>query len=295
MPKKDNKKKYKLVLIALAIVIVVLLIGALVGKRASEQKDLAALNEAISNSLAVQSGSATGYSMGYLEGSSNIQQTDRKTVFYKQENAYTFYEISSDKASGNVLTQLYVKDDQYFQNTGDGWGMTAIDTASQNYTPYGIYRMITPVSSAQISSIRKQEGERPGYKVTFTRQWITQSYQGKDTPLSSEAYYEVKEVDGKPIVVALEQTFRSRKKTDKGNFVSVFEEKAFLRANETEDGKAPKDEVERFFKEEIDGKWSPAIDLSSVDTSNAEIIEGTGEGAKDESAKDESASGKKEE
>lgn len=281
MTKKDNKQKYKITLIVLAFVAVVVVFGALLGENISEKNNLVALNEAIKNTADVKSGSSTGYTLGYIEGQKEVQQNDRMSIFTQTENQYTFNEVAMDKASGNIISELYVSPGKYYEKVENKWTMQVVDTSKNRMTPYVIYRMITPINSSQVSSIEKEEGERPGYRVSFSRQWITTSYQGKDTPLTSEAFFETKEIDGKQIISSMEQVLRTRRKLESGGTaVSVFEDKAFLRVNETEDGKSPAEELDKYFKDNVENKWTLA-NIDEIDTSNAQPIIGSSDDKKE--------------
>ena len=190
--KKTDKKKP---LIILCAVVIVAVLAFLIYDEVQSSSYLNQLNEAISNTAALESGSAVGHSYLYPEGAdreSGSSET-RHAIYLRGDDGITFQESAGNEDGSELTSNFYVRPGEYFylDTANNQWIRTDLQEGL-NVRPYSLSAATSSVSSSQIRRIHKTTIDgKDAFEVIYNRQWLMSSYQGQSTdePLTGSVIY----------------------------------------------------------------------------------------------------------
>ena len=190
--KKTNSKKP---LIILCVVVIVAVLAFLIYDEVQSSNYLNQLNEAISNTAALESGSAVGHSYLYAEGAdreSGSSET-RHAIYLRGDDGITFQESAGNEDGSELTSNFYIRPGEYFylDTANNQWIRTDLQEGL-NVRPYSLSAATSSVSSSQIRRIHKTTVDgKDAFEVIYNRQWLMSSYQGQSTdePLTGSVIY----------------------------------------------------------------------------------------------------------
>lgn len=265
--KKTNSKKP---LIILCVVVIVAVLAFLIYDEVQSSNYLNQLNEAISNTAALESGSAVGHSYLYAEGAdreSGSSET-RHAIYLRGDDGITFQESAGNEDGSELTSNFYVRPGEYFylDTANNQWIRTDLQEGL-NVRPYSLSAATSSVSSSQIRRIHKTTIDgKDAFEVIYNRQWLMSSYQGQSTdePLTGSVIYILATDGDTTYVEETRQTLNVRVTDSDGNTsTQISEDINQLINGTTEDGGDVQQALDDFFAQNIEGNYIESTDLET--------------------------------
>lgn len=279
----QKKTNYKKPLIILCAVVIVAVLAFLIYDEVQSSRYLNQLNEAISNTAALESGSAVGHSYAYLEGEAQDSGSTetRHAIYLRGDDGITFQESAGNEDGSELTSNFYVRPGEYFylDTTNDQWVRTDLQEGL-DVRPYSLSAATSSVSSSQIRRIHKTTVDgKEAFEVIYNRQWLTASYQAQGysgEPLTGSLVY-ILNTDGEtPYVEQTQQNLTVRVTDSDGNTsTQIAEEINVLYNGITEDGGDVQQALDDFFAQNIEGNYIESTDLETDTASDGESDEET--------------------
>ena len=260
--KKTNSKKP---LIILCVVIIVAVLAFLIYDEVQSSNYLNQLNEAISNTAALESGSAVGHSYLYAEGAdreSGSSET-RHAIYLRGDDGITFQESAGNEDGSELSSNFYVRPGEYFylDTANNQWIRTDLQEGL-NVRPYSLSAATSSVSSSQIRRIHKT------------------TVDGKD---AFEVIYILATDGDTTYVEETRQTLNVRVTDSEVNTsTQISEDINQLINGTTEDGGDVQQALDDFFAQNIEGNYIESTDLETETDTATESGEETTIGSSDE-------------
>ena len=218
--KKTDKKKP---LIILCAVVIVAVLAFLIYDEVQSNSYLNQLNEAISSTASLESGSAVGHSYLYAEGAdreSGSSET-RHAIYLRGDDGITFQESAGNEDGSELTSNFYIRPGEYFylDTENDQWVRTDLQEGL-DVRPYSLSAATSSVSSSQIRRIHKTTVDgKDAFEVIYNRQWLMSSYQGQSTdePLTGSVIYILATDGDTTYVEETRQTLNVRVTDSEGN------------------------------------------------------------------------------
>lgn len=271
MAQKKNDMKKPLMI--LAVVLVAVLLGFLVYDKVKTGNYVKELNQAISNTYDLPSGSAVGHTYSYTQDEpENSSEVIRKANFVRGDDGITFQEQTGNEEGTALISNVFLRPGEYYHLGEDAkWVRSEIE-AGLDARPYSMSGISRTVSSAQYKRVKEvaipegAQGDK-AYQVVLTRQWIMSNYQGNGgEPLSGSAVYVI-EYDGEtPYVRQVNQMLNIRVTDEEGNkSVQVVEEVSQFTRDTTADGGDVEQALDAFYQQNIEGNYVEQTELDAKD------------------------------
>ena len=265
--KKTNSKKP---LIILCVVVIVAVLAFLIYDEVQSNSYLNQLNEAISSTASLESGSAVGHSYLYAEGAdreSGSSET-RHAIYLRGDDGITFQESAGNEDGSELSSNFYIRPGEYFylDTANNQWIRTDLQEGL-NVRPYSLSAATSSVSSSQIRRIHKTTVDgKDAFEVIYNRQWLMSSYQGQSTdePLTGSVIYILATDGDTTYVEETRQTLNVRVTDSDGNTsTQISEDINQLINGTTEDGGDVQQALDDFFAQNIEGNYIESTDLET--------------------------------
>ena len=276
--KKTNTKKP---LIILCAVVVVAVLAFLIYDEVKSNGYMTQLNEAIANTAAIQSGSATGTSYVYNEGSerdSGSSET-RHALYVRSDSGITFQESAGSEDGSEVISNFFIRPGEYFylDTTNNQWIRTDLQEGL-DVRPYSISAATNQISSSQIRHIHKTTVDgKDAFEVIFNRQWLMSSYQAQGSsgePLTGSLIYILNTDGDTTYVEQTQQILKVRVSDSEGKDVTqITEDINTLINGATEEGGDVQQALDNYFAENIEGNYVESTDLEQEQSSTEQTGE----------------------
>lgn len=257
-------------LIIAGVIVVVAVLAFLIYDEVKVGNYQKAINEAIQNTAQIEAGTAVGATFGHTEGemgSANQSQVTREAYFVRSDDGITFQEATVNEASSEVLSDFFIKPDEYYYMGTDGKYVRTELESGLDVRPYSIGSATSEIDSSQYKRIHKTEVDgQEAYEVVYNRQWIVSSYQDtEDEPISGSITYVIGYDDEqKPYIQSTSQEISVLTTDDDGNKTTqIVGETSSLTPGNTEEIQAI---LDNYFDTNIKNNFIEASELEEETT-----------------------------
>lgn len=268
-------------LIIAGVIVVIAVLAFLIYDEVKVGNYQKAINQAIQNTTEIEAGTSVGATYGHTEGdmgTANQSQVTREAYFVRSDDGITFQEATVNEISGEVLSDFFVKPDEYYYMGTDGKYVRTDLESGLGVRPYSLGTATSEIDSSRYKRIRKTEVDgQEAYEVIYNRQWLINNYQSESSdeePISGSITYVIGYDDEqKPYIQKTSQEINVRVTDDEGNkTIQLIGETSELTPGNTEEIQAT---LDKYFETNIKNNYIESTELEEETTEESTTTDET--------------------